>query len=164
MAIVDRVNRGIESIAEEFGELLVTNLKQGLKDEGKSNSGSLVNSIRYTVKTNSDGKAVLALEAEDYLRFVDKGRKPGTFPNITAISKWARAKGISQRAVFPIAKKIADEGIEATNVVSTSIDKTVKAFLPKYKKQLTDLLGVVIMKDIFNQTTTKGKILPKNLR
>lgn len=164
MAIVDRINRGIESLADEFGELLVTTLKRNLVDEGKSATGSLVDSISYSVKVNADGKAVLELDAEDYLRFVDKGRKVGKFPNITAISKWARVRGISQRAVFPIAKSIADKGIKATNVVNKSIDTTLRAFLPEYKKNLADLIGVVILNDIFNQTTTKGKILPKNLR
>lgn len=162
--IVDRINRGIESLADEFGEVLVTVLKRGLVDEGKYATGSLVDTISYGVKVNSEGKAVVQISAADYLRYVDKGRRPGKFPNVTALSRWARAKGISQRAVYPIGKKIAEQGTPATNVVSESIDKAIQQFLPEYEKNLADLLGVVMLNDIFNQSTTRGKILPKDLR
>lgn len=164
MAIVDRINRSIESFSDEYGELLVKNLKRSLVDEGKYNTGTLVDTMYYDVKVNEDGKSVINITAEDYLRYVDKGRRPGRFPPIRKISKWASSKGISQRYVFPIARKIAEKGIKATNVVKKSIEKTNREFLPQYESQLSKLVGVVLVNDIFNKTTTQGKIVPKNLR
>lgn len=164
MMIVDRVNRGIESLADEFGEALVTVLKRGLVDEGKYATGSLVDTVSYGVKVNSEGKAVIQISAADYLRYVDKGRKPGKFPNITAISNWVSAKGISQDAVFPIARKIAEQGIPATNVLRDSIKEVEQIFRPKFEKQMQNLVGVVLTNDVFSATNTQGKIISKNLR
>ena len=161
--IVDRVNRAIDSIVDEYGEILVTNLKRNLVDLGKYASGSLVDTISYEVKT-VDGKAVLRMSAESYLRFVDKGRKPGTFPNIRAISKWASVKGIAQDAVFPIARAISQRGIPKTDVINKTIKQTEEAFLPIYEKQLKNLVGVVLVEDVFSKTNTKGQMIPKNLR
>ena len=79
-------------------------------------------------------------------------------------SKGARARGISQRAVYPIAKKIADRGIKPTNVVDKTYKETIKQFKPVYENHLKDIVGVVLKNDIFNQTNTKGVIIPKNLR
>lgn len=160
MAIRDRVNRSIESLSDEYGELLVAALKKNLADVGKYASGDLIDTMYYEVKT-ADGKSLIQLSANSYLRFVDKGRAPGKYPPLSAISRWASIKGISQRAVFPIARKIAEKGIPATNVINTTLDEVKRQFLPIYERNLADIVGVVLVNDIFNQTTTKGRIISK---
>jgi len=163
MAIQTRVNRSLASLFDEYGEKLVENLKRALVDVGKYSTGGLVDSISYNVKV-ADGKVLVELDAQDYLRFVDKGRRPGTFPNISAIERWANARGISQRYVFPIALKIKEEGIPATNVVKKSLDKTNKEFMPIYREQLSKMIGLVLVNDVFNQTTTQGRIISKKFK
>lgn len=163
MQIRDRVNRSIESLADEYGEMLVSALKKNLADLNKYASGDLVDTMYYETST-AEGKALIKLSANDYLRFVDKGRAPGKFPPLKAISRWASIRGISQRAVFPIAKKIAEKGIPATNVVNKTIDEVKTSFLPIYERNLADIVGVVLVNDIFNQTTTKGRIISKKFR
>ena len=163
MAIRDRINRSIESLSDEYGEMLVDALKKNLADLNKYATGDLVDSMYYETKT-ADGKAVIQLSANHYLRFVDKGRAPGKFPPISAISKWASIRGISQRAVFPIARKIAEKGIPATGVVNKTIQEVRSKFLPMYERNLADIVGVVLVNDIFNQTTTSGRIISKKLR
>lgn len=163
MAIRDRINRSIESLSDEYGEMLVDALKKNLADLNKYATGDLVDSMYYETKT-ADGKAIIQLSANHYLRFVDKGRAPGKFPPISAISKWASIRGISQRAVFPIARKIAEKGIPATGVVNKTIQEVRSKFLPMYEQNLADIVGVVLVNDIFNQTTTSGRIISKKLR
>lgn len=143
--------------------MLVDALKKNLADLNKYATGDLVDSMYYETKT-ADGKAVIQLSANHYLRFVDKGRAPGKFPPISAISKWASIRGISQRAVFPIARKIAEKGIPATGVVNKTIQEVRSKFLPMYERNLADIVGVVLVNDIFNQTTTSGRIISKKLR
>jgi hypothetical protein len=163
MAIRDRVNRSIESLSDEYGEILVAKLKKNIADIDKYATGDLVDTMYYEVK--SDGvKSVIRLNANHYLRYVDKGRRPGKYPPLWAISKWATVKGISQRAVFPIARKIAERGTPATNVINKTLDQVKSEFLPIYEKNLADIVGVVLVNDIFNQTTTKGTIISKKLR
>lgn len=163
MAIRDRINRSIESLSDEYGEMLVDALKKNLADLNKYATGDLVDSMYYETKT-ADGKAIIQLSANHYLRFVDKGRAPGKFPPISAISKWALIRGISQRAVFPIARKIAEKGIPTTGVVNKTIQEVRSKFLPMYERNLADVVGVVLVNDIFNQTTTSGRIISKKLR
>jgi hypothetical protein len=163
MAIQNRLNKGLKELSEDYGELLVKTLKKNLKRLGKDASGSLINSMYYEVK-EADGKTSVKIFAEEYLRYVDKGRKPGKFPNITAISKWANARGISQRAVFPIARSIAEKGIKKTDVINISIREVQKIFIPLAEKELKNMVGVILANDIFSETNTKGRIVPTKLR
>lgn len=163
MAIRDRINRSIESVSDEYGELLIDKLRKNLADIDKYATGQLVDTMYYDVMA-ADGKSVIRLNANSYLRFVDKGRAPGKFPPLQMISRWCSVRGISQRAVFPIARKIAQKGIPPTNVINLTIAEVEKAFLPIYEKHLADIVGVVLVNDIFNQTTTKGRIVAKKLR
>jgi hypothetical protein len=48
-------------------------LQQKLKSRGHIESGSLYNSINFTVKDTQDGPKV-ELEANDYIQFLDKGK------------------------------------------------------------------------------------------
>jgi len=153
----------MESFSNEYGELLVGKLRKALADRDKYATGNLVDTMYYEVAT-ADGKSVVRVNANDYLRFVDKGRAPGKFPPLSAISRWASVRLISQRAVFPIARKIARQGIPPTNVIALTIEEVNREFLPMYEKHLANLVGVVLVNDVFNQTTTRGRIIPKKLR
>jgi hypothetical protein len=163
MSIQDRVNRSMDSVSDEYGELLVDSLKKNLADLDKYATGDLVDTMYYEVRS-ADGKTVVELVANHYLRYVDKGRAVGKFPPLQAIARWASVRGISQRAVFPIARKIAQKGIPATNVVNKTIAQVTAEFLPTYAEHMKDIVGVVLRNDIFNQTTTSGRIVSRKLR
>ena len=113
---------------------------------------------------DDQGRTAVHLIAEDYLRYVDKGRRPGKFPPVTAIRDWVRTKGLPERAVYPIGRAIAIKGIEALNIVNPTIDKVEATFLPEYEKELERIVGVVLVNDVFSETNTKGRIIPKTLR
>ena len=102
-----------------FGNKYVKILVDEIKSAGKG-GGKLERSVDYRLVPTVRGLTI-ELESEEYLKYVDQGRKPGTYPNITAISNWATLKGISQDAVFPIARKIFKFGIKPTNVISKTI-------------------------------------------
>lgn len=110
----------LDLFGREYAKMLTIFLKQS----GKKATGALINSIDYRLKEDAEGIQLL-IEANDYLEYVDKGRKPGSYPPISEISKWASIKGIPQEAVWPIAHKIFKFGIEPTNV----IDKTVNSIM-----------------------------------
>ena len=163
MAIKDRSNSTLKKVSNDYGELLVKTLKRNLKRLGKNASGSLVNGMYYEVK-EADGKTAIHLNANDYLRNVDKGRKPGKFPNMAAISRWASIKGISQKAVFPIARSIAKKGIPKTDVINITIKEVHKIFVPSFKKEMENMVGTILVNDIFNASNTKGHMVAKKLR
>jgi len=162
VAIQDTISAGIEPVAQQLALAYEEQLREILIQNGKESSGTLVNSIRSDVRTDGD-KAVIEIYAEDYLRFVDQGRKPGRFPPIDKIRSWVAIQGISEEAVFPIARKIATQGIPATPVINPTLDKVLDQFRPIYEKELEKIAGAVLVNDVFSATNTKGQILPKSL-
>lgn len=130
---------------KEFGKDYVKILWRELNREGKKATGSLLNSLDYRIV--EDAKAIkIEILANNYLTWVDKGRKPGKYPPIKAISNWVKVKGISQDAVFPIARKIFKFGIKPTNV----IQRVVKEFETSstLKKKYEDEVVNTIIKSI----------------
>ena len=103
---------------KEYRDILIKELVRA----GKKASSKLIYSVDYRL-TNETKEIQMYLDSLDYLEFVDKGRKPGRYPSIKAISNWAKLKGISQDAVFPIARKIYRFGIKPTNVINKTIIK-----------------------------------------
>ena len=89
-------------------------MKALIKLNGSFASGELYNSIRTQVLKKGDVWQ-LKYSMIYYGLFVDKGTKPGRYPNIQSLREWARFKGISQDAVFPIAKNIFKYGTKARN-------------------------------------------------
>jgi L-alanine-DL-glutamate epimerase-like enolase superfamily enzyme len=73
--------------------------------------------------------------------FVENGRRSGTYPNVDAIKKWAKQRGMSlngmtedQRA-FLIARHIKEQGIKAFKFMPKVDEK--KQIVDEVKKELT---------------------------
>lgn len=135
-----------EKRMKEFGKdyvKILTRLLLSNKPYAKKATGALINSINF--KLQDDAKKITII-ANDYLKYVDKGRKPGTYPPIQAISKWASIKGIPQSAVFPIAHKIFKFGIEPTKVIQKTVREitTSRTFQKKYEQEGVDNIINVI--------------------
>lgn len=156
-----------EEVLQRYGEEIVKRFQDRLIEGGehgpKLATGSLIGTMRAEVKTEG-GKSILRVYAEPYLRYVDRGRRPGSFPPLSAIKEWTRVKMIPERLAYPIAKKIADEGIKPLNFINPTIDDVTIEFKPEMEEAFADVIGVVLANDVFNQTTTKGRILSKKFR
>lgn len=106
-----------------FGKEYVNELTNQLRKLDKVATGDLIRSLDVRlIKTAFGTIYTIELLAENYLQFVDAGRRPGKFAPVRALQKWARVKGIPQRAVYPINLKIKEQGIKPTHV----LDKTLK--------------------------------------
>jgi hypothetical protein len=110
-----------------YGAELVTALQERIKSFPASRfgpvnaSGKLAASLRYDVALTATGYR-LTLYAAAYALALEYGRKPGKFPNLTAIREWIQARGLvphpdaKGRAVsvnslaFLIGRKIANSG------------------------------------------------------
>jgi hypothetical protein len=138
----------------EFGDNYIKVLIKVIKAAGKDSSGQLIRSIDYRLKDTAKD-IEYAISSEEYLNVIDAGRrKKGTYPNIRAISKWARIKGISQDAVFPIARKIFKFGIEPTDIYN----KTEKlVFGGKAFNNLEDNMVDTIEEGIINKLNEINK-------
>lgn len=104
-----------------YGRDLTNELRQQLIRAGKKASGNLIKSLDWEV-VNNGGEYTISILAEDYLIYVDKGRKKGTPPPIQAIREWVSIKGFEEGSEYPIAKGIGENGIDPTNVIDKSIN------------------------------------------
>ncbi len=105
-----------EKDKRRFGDEYVKELIKALRALKKDASGRLIKSIDYRL-TETAYELNFFINAEDYLTYVDEGRKPGSYPPIKAIARWATIKGMDKNAAFPIANKIYKFGIKPTNVL-----------------------------------------------
>lgn len=88
--------------------------------------------MTYTV--NDD--LTLSFSLESYAPYVDKGRRPGKMPPLDNIRQWCRVRNIPEVAAYPIALKIAREGIRPTNFMSTTINRRQKQYETGLEKAL----------------------------
>jgi hypothetical protein len=141
-------------LANEFGKdyvkILVATLK-GNKPYPKVASGSLVNSINYRLQDTAQGINVILL-ANDYLKYVDQGRRPGSYPPIQAIQRWVAIKGIPKQAAWAIRTNIYKFGIKPTNVIrkTKTIIDTSRNANRKYEQRMVDNIVKMLEKNWIN--------------
>lgn len=68
----------------------------------------------WHAEKRGDGAAIV--NNADDAAFADGGREPGKAPPLDAIRAWAKRRGLPESAVFPISRKIAQEGTEGAKV------------------------------------------------
>lgn len=120
---------------EKYGEALVIQIVQELKDAGKEATGTLAKSVDYELIEALD-KISVGIKAVDYFEYVDSGRRKGAKPPPSdAIVKWMKVKGIKGRnpktgkfipqksAAFLIARSIGKNGIKPVFAIKKSLRK-----------------------------------------
>jgi hypothetical protein len=140
-----------KKLANEFGKDYVKVMVSMLRNNrpyAKVASGSLVNSINYRLQDTANGINLILL-ANDYLKWVDRGRKPGTYPPIQAIQRWVAIKGIPKEAAWAIRQNIYKFGIKPTRVIAkTRFElETNRKYIQKYERAIVDTLTKNIEKD-----------------
>jgi hypothetical protein len=148
-----------KKLANEFGKdyvKVMVGLLRGNKPYPKVASGSLVNSINYRLQDTANGVNLILL-ADDYLKYVDRGRKPGTYPPIQAIQKWVAIKGIPKQAAWAIRQNIFKFGIKPTNVIrkTQNIMDITRNANRKYEQRMVDNIVKVIEKSWFESADFK---------
>lgn len=136
----------------EYGADYVKILTKLLIQAGKKSSGKLIKSLSSKIQDDAR-KVNLIIESEGYLENVDKGRRPGKYPPIKEIEKWAKLNGIKQESVFPIAHKIYKFGIKPTNI----IDASIKQFEPNLIQKIETDVSKNTEEMIYNDVVKKFK-------
>lgn len=141
----------LSKVLEEYAIELRNHYQDVLIVEGKVATGDLLNNVNYLIE-NDDRKIEVSLRLEEYWKYVEYGREPGKFPPPDKIKEWIRVKPIlptpdrnrrlptPDQLAYLIGRKIAHEGIEATNALQHSIEAVNAKF--------EELIGEAINKDI----------------
>lgn len=120
-------------ILEEYGNEIINTYRRKLYEGGSTATGTLGNTISATVNAE-DGIYEVNLNIQDYWKYVEYGRLPGSFPNIDAIRKWIQVKPVIpytyngklptlNELTFLISRKIANKGIEPTYYLNRTLDE-----------------------------------------
>lgn len=108
--------KAIKIFGNEYKKILVNELISA----NKQATGKLVQSIDYRIRKEAE-KYNIELLSESYLKFVDKGRKPGSYPPIKPLLEWVNIKGLPERAAWGVRQNIFKFGIKPTNVIQRTI-------------------------------------------
>lgn len=155
---------------EKMGKEYVEWLKELLQIADKIASGRLLKSIDYKILKQTE-KYLLAITAEDYLKYVDTGRKAGKkMPPKGVIAKWAKTRNLSlkkgqtyDQVEFLIRRKIKRDGIEPTNVLFQTrqgvLRKAKDLKIPEETKQriLNEVTNALISESGGAKVTIKRK-------
>lgn len=117
-----------EAALDKFGKYLVREARKNLTRQKKNNTNSLYKSLDYEVK-DMPNSINFDFLMEEYGEWVDKGRKAGKMPPVSAIEKWVSQRKIQFRdnkgrfetynsTAWSIARGIKKRGIPATNFYS----------------------------------------------
>ena len=138
----------LSRVLEEYIIEVKAIYQDNLSTEGKVASGDLLNNINYIIEKD-DRQIEVSLKLEDYWKYVEYGREPGKFPPQDKIMEWIKVKPVLPRQIngklptpeqlsFLIGRKIAEEGIEPTNILEHSIETVNNRFEQKIMDAIND--------------------------
>lgn len=132
----------------EFGKDYVKILYRLLRKKDKVATGALINSLNHTIREDAN-QILIQIEANDYLKWVDEGRKPGTYPPIRPLVEWTQVRGINPGVAYAIQKSIYKFGIKPTNVIQETITEIESSptLQRKYEDEVVDNLIKMINND-----------------
>jgi len=139
-----------EIAINKYGKTLVADIIAKLKKTNASASGNLIKSLTYKLGEGIE-ELMVQVEADDYFKYVDEGRRRGEQPPLAAIKKWVAIKGLPPASAYPIAKKIGKFGIKPKNILRdilkpNTITKDDDILAEAFKQDLENYIDKNIIK------------------
>lgn len=135
-------------VFEEFGEKVKEQYQQNLEANRHTATGNLHDNIEVVIIDEPD-RLEIALNLEDYWKWIENGRNKGGFPPVDAIKKWIEVKQIVPRPgkngkvptidqlSFLIGRKIRDFGYPP---VGHPFDNAVQSVFQDFEDALNEAL------------------------
>ena len=144
----------IGKIVMEFSKDLMTLVRMVMESNvginSKTGSNTLVNSNIYktlSVKATNDGDLVFDIILNDYLVYIENGRRKGAkMPPVEPIVRWAKQHGIptDNSTIFLIRRAISRDGIKARPFMAHVMEEVDW----EWRNNLSDKLFDKIMEEI----------------
>lgn len=118
-----RIYDAVKAIAEEAKAVMMSVLASELGVNKKVGRNTLVEGrIFQEVGCNVEDIELVSILVNDYIQYIESGRRPGSFPPVSVIAKWAAEKGITtdNRVVWAICQNIYKEGIAPRPIIDAS--------------------------------------------
>lgn len=147
----------VGKILEKYSQDIMSALTKNLQEEDKIATGNLIQSIKFPVKVFGT-KYVATLSMDDYWKFVEEGRKPGSFPPVDKILQWTIEKGLTLNPLSNRRKKLI-RGLK-----HKKLKKAVKQISKeKLRKSLAFLIGRKIATKGIEPTHFVKKVMTQEL-
>ena len=146
----------LKRVLEDYGRNLVENYQRALADYGVNASGELSKSLKYIIDDKTKGQFEVNLELLEYWKYIERGRKAGKMPPISAIEKWIEVKPVLPRPMangklpttkqlaYLIARKIGDEGILPRPILQERVNSANNVFFNLIEEAIAEDLGIAI--------------------
>ena len=115
-----RIYDAVRAIAEEAKAVMMSVIASELGVNKKVGRNTLVEGrIFQEVGCNVEDIELVSILVNDYIKYIESGRKPGSFPPVSVIAKWAAEKGITtdNSVVWAICQSIYRDGIAPRPIV-----------------------------------------------
>lgn len=114
-----------KDIAKLVREIMDSNVGMNMK-VGKNTLSDSDLYRELSVRSTSDGDLVFDLMLNDYIQYIENGRRKGAkFPPIEPILQWCRKKGLptDNSTIFLIRRAISRDGIAARPIMARVFDE-----------------------------------------
>ena len=120
-----KIIKALQEVAEEAKAVMMSVLASdlGVNRNPRVNRNTLVEGrIFQEVGCSVDDIELVKILVNDYIQYIESGRKAGSFPPVDVIAKWAAEKGITtdNNVVWAICQSIYKNGIPARPLIDVS--------------------------------------------
>ena len=121
LKIVEEIGRDIVALAQ----FVIDNDSVGVNKKAGKNTlrdSLLIRDVDSRVSFGGNGdNVVIEVLFNNYIDYIEQGRRPGTMPPVSALKEWAQSRGIptDNGTLFAIANAIKRDGIEGRPILAT---------------------------------------------
>ena len=148
------ISKLVMEFSKDIMNLVRVVMESNLLDNHKVGRNTIIGSDIYKtlqVKSTNDGDLMFDIILNDYLTFIESGRRKGAkFPPVEPIVRWARSRGIptDNSTIYLIRRAISRDGIAPRPFMATvmeQIDLNMENWYDKLFDEITKLIN-----DFFN--------------
>lgn len=146
------ISKIVVEFSKDLMELVRMVMESNVGINTKVGENTLVGSDIYktlSVKATNDGDLIFDIVLNDYIQFIESGRRKGAkFPPVAPIVAWARKKGIptDNSTIFLIRRAISREGVRPRPIMAYVFEEVDR----EWDTNLSNKLFDKIMEEIDN--------------
>jgi len=143
------ISKLVMEFSKDIMDLVRVVMESNLLDNRKVGRNTIIGSDIYKtlqVKSTNDGDLIFDIILNDYLTFIESGRRKGAkMPPVEPIVRWARSRGIptDNSTIFLIRRAISRDGIAPRPFMATvmeQIDLNMENWYDKLFEEITKLI------------------------
>ena len=142
LKIVEEIGRDIVALAQ----FVIDNDSVGVNKKAGKNTlrdSLLIRDVDSRVSFGGNGdNVVIEVLFNNYIDYIEQGRRPGTMPPVSALKEWAQSRGIptDNGTLFAIANAVKRDGIEGRPILATLEREIENSFENDWADKLFDAM------------------------